>query len=1132
MKFLTFADLSSVQIDYPWDNNVQYNCYAENYVGGLSAIFVPGFSNNADAVINQSNFLLLTDLKQLSSICTVSDPTDSTVYPYRVFTTIAPYNSANSYFLDDYQTTSTSSCSGKIFALGTEQQASNDERCIFELEFLSSNTLRIYRYRTNTATGLKERFAGYFNNYSLTFDSTKISHPASSYIFTYILDERISAIKLCQLHGTGLAYLAVANNNIVKFLYYSIDDSRTVLKINYSKPKSSLLPLETRFYGYNRNANISNLLVDEDLTVSNLYNNYLFSSPTNFNFSTVSANFQPLKNQLNLNYEQNRTNFYEGSDIQHREYTKLTSGIDQNLGLDTIYLTYSIGTKPFALPSNKVTYFHYPFSTVPFNVLNINDAKLPQCGAVAGKTPWTSDKCFKKQEPTVQNIPVFGENTGKWLCSWLYASSREATPIWLDRYYNPNIVNYVNALQMPAQFVNEVTDPYVPYNIIIDKASELTFENGALYAYHHFGKADALKALEAYGQYVVYTGRDVNVYNNNNILPTVYDENGSAVIDTGINNYGITNSSTISGNFTASFWLSAQEYNSPKGNLLLGNFNSKSGYGLFDNELLTFTINLPTSGSELYIFNNELELIQVAAPSFQDIDESIINICQVGEYTQKLFVTNKNRIYKSTRSYNVQKIFDTGLLSSNLIIDSEIFTADVSENYIFAGLLNPNSVNTYNQFFYKIDLSSLDTQLLTYLTDLSANQLLQFCTLTGDTVQSEFYSLQTKCVSASNNFYLDSHNRYWAVKPVGLYAPDNELTKLEHYVTGVGGLSGTTTVLLSSASGTNIIEGFNIDLDDNVWILHSQNKLTKIDSDRKVIFTKTLSAPEGTVSRYLDFTVEIKDRALCQFPVVYYQTVSGGDVLCKYTSGAELTKLVTLDTNLRGNLKSFKTITGYDNRRRFYNNTKDKYKLKVGLQTTIQFSPFDSHQVFTAYLDKSLFAPTWNHIAVSVNNNLGRIDTYLNNILVDTQAFDCFKFKNALPFESNTFLGTDIAYKNIPYSVYLKSLDGISKDITFKDLIGYNYALDSDAVCMLFFEYQKEKTLQWDIPVGKRDYIETMQQHFKYKLPGQKSAQFDLTLSNLGINDSELVTELKQIIANSINNIIPVHAQNRKLEVS
>jgi hypothetical protein len=169
---------------------------------------------------------------------------------------------------------------------------------------------------------------------------------------------------------------------------------------------------------------------------------------------------------------------------------------------------------------------------------------------------------------------------------------------------------------------------------------------------------------------------------------------------------------------------------------------------------------------------------------------------------------------------------------------------------------------------------------------------------------------------------------------------------------------------------------------------------------------------------------------------------------------------------------------------------------------------------------------------VSVNNNLGRIDTYLNNILVDTQAFDCFKFKNALPFESNTFLGTDIAYKNIPYSVYLKSLDGISKDIAFKDLIGYNYALDSDAVCMLFFEYQKEKTLQWDIPVGKRDYIETMQQHFKYKLPGQKSAQFDLTLSNLGINDSELVTELKQIIANSINNIIPVHAQNRKLEVS
>lgn len=1132
MKFLTFADLSSVPIVYPWDNNVQYNCYAENYIGGLSAIFTPGFANNADVAINQSNFLLLTDLKQLSSICTLSDPSEKSIYPYRIFTTITPYNSANSYFLDDYQTTSVSSCSGRIFAIGTENQAQTDERCIFELEFLSADTLKIYRYRTNTSTGLKQRFAGYFNNFVLTFDSTNAVHPESAYLFKYILDEKISAIKICRVQGASLVYVAAATNNVVNFFYYTIDDSRSVLKINYSKPESNLLGVETRFYGYKRTANVSNLDVEENLTVSNLNNNFLFSSPTDFNFSSVSANFQPLKNQLNLNYEQNRTNFYEGSDVQHREYTKITAGIDQNLGLDTIYLTYSIGTKPFNLPSNKITYFHYPFSTVPFNVLNINDAKLPQCGAVAGKTPWTSDKCFKKQEPTVQNKPVFGENTGKWLCSWLYASSRDATPIWLDRYYNPNIVNYVNALQMPAQFVDEVTDPYVPYTIIIDKASELTFENGALYAYHHFGKADAYKSLEAYQNYVVYTGRDIIVYNNNNILPTVYDENGSAVVDTYQNNYGITNASSISGNFTASFWLSAQEYDSPKGTLLLGNFNSKSGYGLFDNELLTFTISLPTSSSELYIFNNNLELVQIASPSFQESDEAIVNICQVGEYTQKLFVTNKNRLYKSTRSYNVQKIFDTALLTNNVIVDSEIFTADVSENYAVVGLLIPNTPSTYNQFFYKIDLSTLDNQLITYLTNLSASELLQFCTLSGDTIQNSLYTFETKCVSASNNFYIDSHNRYWALKPVGLYPPDNQFTKIEHYVTGIGGLSGTTTVLLSSASSSNIIEGFNIDLDDNVWILHSQNKLTKIDQDRKVIFTKTLSAPDGTVSRYLDFVVEIKDKALYQSPIIYYQTVSGGDVLSKYNSGAELTKSVILDKNLRGNLKSFKTITGYDNRRRFYNNSKDKYKIKVGLQSTVQFSPFDSNQIFTTYIDKSLFASTWNHVAVSVNNNLGRVDVYLNNVLVDQQTFDCFKFKNALPFESNTFLGTDIAYKNIPYSVYLKNYDGISKDIAFKDLIGYNYALDSDAVCMLFFEYQKEKPLLWDIPVGKRDYIETMQQHFKYKLPGQKSAQFDLTLTNLGINDPELMAELKQIIANSITNTVPVHAQNRKLEVS
>jgi hypothetical protein len=38
-------------------------------------------------------------------------------------------------------------------------------------------------------------------------------------------------------------------------------------------------------------------------------------------------------------------------------------------------------------------------------------------------------------------------NNGTYLCSWLYKKNPESAPIWLDRYYYPDIISRKEALK-------------------------------------------------------------------------------------------------------------------------------------------------------------------------------------------------------------------------------------------------------------------------------------------------------------------------------------------------------------------------------------------------------------------------------------------------------------------------------------------------------------------------------------------------------------------------------------------------------------------------------------------------------------------------------------------------------------
>ena len=136
----------------------------------------------------------------------------------------------------------------------------------------------------------------------------------------------------------------------------------------------------------------------------------------------------------------------------------------------------------------------------PYKYININDTKFIKNGAFGSNTPFFADKIKKLQGPKSYVIDDAGKrstaNNGVYLCSWLYKKNNESEPIWLDRYYYPDMIERSKALKGISQFEttfdnildknytnNDYLRKEIYKNTYIDKVSDLIIEPSNSYIY-------------------------------------------------------------------------------------------------------------------------------------------------------------------------------------------------------------------------------------------------------------------------------------------------------------------------------------------------------------------------------------------------------------------------------------------------------------------------------------------------------------------------------------------------------------------------------------------------------------------------------------------------------------------------
>jgi hypothetical protein len=68
----------------------------------------------------------------------------------------------------------------------------------------------------------------------------------------------------------------------------------------------------------------------------------------------------------------------------------------------------------------------------------------------------------------------------------------------------------------------------------------------------------------------------------------------------------------------------------------------------------------------------------------------------------------------------------------------------------------------------------------------------------------------------------------------------------------------------------------------------------------------------------------------------------------------------------------------------------------------------------------------------------------------------------------------------------------------------------------------------WNMPIGKRSYVEDIKSWFKMQMPGSKSKYYNINIHNLNVSD-EVKSIIEQAIKTNLTKIAPTNASLYKI---
>jgi len=824
----------------------------------------------------------------------------------------------------------------------------------------------LYSFTTKVRYTEASNWYWYYDNGNLSSVSNPTQFDENYYFYFKFLDgEYCNIIK--ELSG-GSKYLTY-NPSLSSFTFEDSEDetnSRFIYSHNTNSGDFILGIQNVGILGFSNSAELS--AIDSSSFINEINNTFQLDNKNNLNSQeSIKNSFMPYygnKNDINQSFEVDNYGIYTHNfnsripnnsnyitlknniiydekysiiglnDKPHfRDYSCINSGIRGDSGYNNYILGYNTESYKYDFKPDKQTYFNVPFELGEgYSKININDTSLIQNGAIGGNSPLNSDKIYKKKYEYI-DFKNTGETVGvdnaKYLCSWLwYNPLYPSQSVWLDRYYNPDVVNNFNALSEQGWFllsslesfsttsglVGDYETYFNEFNKdvgVFDVRSKLTIEPNCLYFYEHLG-SETSKIL----------------YNELSSLKL--DSHINEILDSENNFYLLTDSTGDDEEFTLNITLNNFDIDTFKGNKIFGNRTISL---TVDKDFSPYT--LTVDGTKINYYDFDYNFIKSL-----DLSSTIDDIIFTDDFN-KFYVDCDGVIY-TVESLDFITNETTTLSGNDTITDIKYYNQKL--------YLIDSSTNTLSSYSPELDVLEVET---TTTDELFVVVDGEFYTGNGEYIdygdskdiytlssnQIFYKNISTPILSSDNivDFYVDSDDILYVLKEDSIYKINNKtLTK----VSTSAQLSATHT--LSSFDTTRyqrdgvIYEYIDVyDKSGTDTIIHRYDKnLNKVDTLNRTIEGNIIKTKKRFNTKYLNNQLTFKVTLFDIFN--YYKKGDVELVIDKsYIDESEKSiinfifsnKYGTITVYFNGNLIN---IYKFDNEKYYFSNTLRDNKIFVG----------------------------------------------------------------------------------------------------------------------------------------------------------------------------------------------------------
>lgn len=384
------------------------------------------------------------------------------------------------------------------------------------------------------------------------------------------------------------------------------------------------------------------------------------------------------------------------------------------------------------------------------------------------------------------------------------------------------------------------------------------------------------------------------------------------------------------------------------------------------------------------------------------------------------------------------------------------------------------------------------------------------------------------------------------VEDTVLYVKDNNKLVQESYNKDVN------VIHLSSSSE---IRDFMIDDDNNYYVVHNKNKISKFSKDRikrysfsvtpavSSIFNSLSVMPNDEIELLkIDYVREHTNSGVSAYPIILGKIKNGTGNNILASSQMFLGKVDEITQTIYE--AQFVPLTGEyynygDNKRINYNLTnyeylKNNYKKKDELTFKIVLqNVYNNKDLIRLEIPIStyLFKSEKHHFAFRMDGINGTVSVFVDGKEIKTVYIQKGRYIFQDIFTDSMNVGRTYFNNNISLSEYLNQPNYYyTNNFSLRRFKIYNKALSNNEIEFQMLNGVNIQDLVVSLPCDQRNELDGIERQFKLDTTGNKSNKINLIIKNSQITNTILQNRLKDIISEKLKKVLPITTTINNIE--